>query len=76
MDRLERWSAIAAALCSAIATLCLGIPAYMNYGRVTSNDWHASLALFVCAATFFATSVITAVVGGVRRRRENRRNGV
>lgn len=72
MDRLEYWSAAAAALCSIGAMLTVGTPAIMHYNVVTGTEWRTGIFLAVAAAVFFTTSVTTAIVGGVRRRGKTR----
>lgn len=76
MDRLECWSAVAAGLCSLAAMVTVGVPAYMHYNQVDPGEWRTAVVLIICAGAFFATSLATGIVNGVRHRREDRQNGV
>lgn len=72
MDRLEYWSALMSGLCSMAAVLTVGTPAIMHYGEATNTEWRTGVVLAVCAGVFFVTSIITAVVNGVRSRGKHR----
>lgn len=72
MDRLEYWTAVMSGLCSMAAVMTVGVPAIMHYGQATHTEWRTGVILAVCAGVFFATSITTAVVNGVRSRGKDR----